>query len=69
MRFGNILHGFSSEIINETSQTPIKTFLQYFEQKSFTFSEISQPRLGKNMSIAMQNMTESLKKTVNYVQT
>ena len=61
MRFGNILHGFLSEI--STSQTPDKTFLQYFEQKSFTFSEISQPRLGKNMCIAMQNMTESLKKT------
>ena len=37
------------EIISETSQTPIKTFLELFEEISF-------------MSIAMQNMTESLKK-------
>ena len=59
--FENILHGFSSEIISETSKIPIKTFVQHFEQKNI-FSDISLPRLGKNMSITMQNMTKSPKK-------
>ena len=55
------------EIINETSQTPIKTFLHHFEPKIIIFSDISLPRLCKNMSIAMQNMTESPeKKPINY---
>ena len=44
------------EIISETSQTPIKTFLELFEEISF-------------MSIAMQNMTESLKKKKNQLTT
>ena len=30
--FEYILHGFSLEIISETLQTPIKTFVQHFEQ-------------------------------------
>ena len=55
------MHGFSSEIISETSKIPIKTFVQHFEQKNI-FSDISLPRLGKNMSITMQNMTKSKKK-------
>ena len=38
--FENILHGFLSEIISETSQTPIETFLQYFEEKRIIFSDI-----------------------------
>ena len=37
------------------------TLLQHFEQKSIIFSDISIPRIGKNMSIAMQIMTESQK--------
>ena len=36
-------------------------FFQYFEQQSIILSDISLLRLGKNMSIAMQNMTESKK--------
>ena len=47
--FEIILHVFLSEIISETSHTPIP---QYFEQKSLTFSDISMPKLSKNMSIA-----------------
>ena len=43
-------------------QTPIKTFLQLFEEKPIIFSNISLLRLGKNTSIAMQNITESSKK-------
>ena len=54
--FENILHGFSSKIISETSQTPTETFLQLFEEKSIIISNISLLRLGKNMSVAMQNM-------------
>ena len=38
--FENILHGFLSEIISETSQAPIETFLQYFEEKRIIFSDI-----------------------------
>ena len=59
--FQNILPGFLLEIISETSQTPIKMFLQHFALKSIILSDISLPRLGKNMSIAMQNLTESPK--------
>ena len=51
------MHGFSTEIISETLQTTIKTLVQYFEQKNI-FSDISLPRLGKNMSTALQNMNE-----------
>ena len=40
---------------------PIKTFLQLFVEKHI-FSNISLLRLGKNISIAMQNMTESSEK-------
>ena len=61
------MHGFLSEIITKTSQTPIKTFLQHFEQNNI-FNDISLPSLGKNVSIAMQNMTETPKKSVNYIQ-
>ena len=43
-------------------QTPIKTFLKFFEEKTIIFSNISLLRLGKNTSIAMQNITESSKK-------
>ena len=50
------------EVIRETLQTPIKTFLKYYDQKIIIFSDISLLRLGRNMSIAMQNMTESQKK-------
>ena len=64
--FENILHGLSWKIISETSQALIKTFVQHFEQKNI-FSDIPLPRRGKNMSIALQNMTKS-KKTVNYIQ-
>ena len=39
-------------------QTSIKTLVQDFEQKNI-FSDISLSRLGKNMSIALENMTES----------
>ena len=38
-------------------QTSIKTLVQDFEQKNI-FSDISLSRLGKNMSIALENMTE-----------
>ena len=55
-------------MICETSQTPINTFLKLFEEKIIVFSDISLPRLGKNKSIAVQNMTGSSKKSVNYVQ-
>lgn len=48
-----ILYAFLSEIICETSQTPIKTFLYHFKQKIFIFSDISLSRLGKNMGRAM----------------
>ena len=41
---------------------------KHFEQKSIIFSDISLTRLSKYMSIAMQNMTESKKKSVDYVQ-
>ena len=57
--FENTLRGCSSEIISETSQAPIKSFVQNFEQKIIIFSDISLPKLGKNIDIAMQNMTES----------
>ena len=43
-------------------QTPIKTFIQHFQEKSLIFSNISLLRLDKNASIAMQNITESSKK-------
>ena len=43
-------------------QTPIKTSLKFFEEKTIIFSNISKLRLGKNTSIAMQNITESSKK-------
>ena len=39
----------------------IKTLVQHFEQNNI-FSNISLPGLGKNVSIALQNMTESKKK-------
>ena len=39
--------GFLSEIISETLQTPIKTFLQHFEQKNIIFSDISLPKLDR----------------------
>ena len=42
-------------------QTSIKTLVQDFEQKNI-FSDISLSRLGKNMSIALENMTESPQK-------
>ena len=48
--FQNILQGFLSELINETSQGPIKTFLQHVNQKSIIFSDNSLPRLDKNMT-------------------
>ena len=54
------MHGISPEIISGTLQTPIKTLAQHFEQKNI-FIDISLPRLGKNMSIALHNMTESQK--------
>ena len=38
-------------------QTPNKNFLKHFEQRNI-FNDISLSRLGKNMSIAMQNMIE-----------
>ena len=38
--FENILHCFLLEVITETSQTPIETFLQHFEQESIIFSDI-----------------------------
>ena len=48
-------------MIRGTLLTSIKTFLQFAEEKHIIFSNISLLRLGKNMSIAMQNMTESKK--------
>ena len=54
------MHGISPEITSETLQTPIKTLARHFEQKDI-FIDISLLRLGKNMSIALQNMTESQK--------
>ena len=59
--FKNILHRFLLEVIRETLQTPIKTFPKYYDQKVIIFSDISLLRLRKNMSIAMENMTESQK--------
>ena len=50
----NILHGSSSQIISEASQTPIKAFIQYFEQQKNIFSDILLPRLGTNLSIALK---------------
>ena len=55
--FEDILHDFLLEIISETLQIPIKTILQLFEETRITISDISLLRLGKYMSIAMQNMT------------
>ena len=55
---------FHRKIITQTSQTPTKSFVQHFEEKSIIFIDISLPRLRKNMSIAMQSII--LKKTVNY---
>ena len=40
-------------------QTPTKTVLQLIVEKQIIFSNISLLRLGKDISIAMQNMTES----------
>ena len=45
---------------------PSKVLPNILSKKNI-FSDISMPRPGKNMSIAMQNMTESWK-TVNYAQ-
>ena len=54
------MHECSSEIISETLQTPISTLFQHFEQKNI-LRDISLSRLGKNVSIALQNITESQK--------
>ena len=59
MTFLKTLHGFLSEIISQTSHTPIKFIVQHFEQKNIIFTDTSLRRLGKNMSIALQNMTKS----------
>ena len=48
--------------ITDTEPSHIKIFLKHSEQKSIIFSDISMARIGKNMSIALQNMTESQKK-------
>ena len=42
---------------------PSKLLSNVLKKKMYlVFSDISLPRLGKNMSIALQNMTESKKK-------
>ena len=64
----NILHGFLLKIISETSQTPTKTFLWHFEQIHIVFSDISQPRLGKN-DYSYVKYDWISKKSINYVQT
>ena len=58
------MHECSLEIISETLQTPINTLFQHFEQKNI-FRDISLSRLDKNMSIALQNITESQKNKKN----
>ena len=58
MLFENILHEFSWETIREASKTPINIAVQHFEQTNI-YRDILLPRLGKNMSMALQNMTES----------
>ena len=50
--------------MSETLQTPINTLFQHFEQKNI-FRDISLSRLDKNMSIALQNITESQKNKKN----
>ena len=70
--FHNILQAVLSEVISETTQVPIKTFIQYFEQKSIIFSDISLPRLGKNMSIYSKLCKKWLnlqcpEKSINYM--
>ena len=52
-------HGLFCETLYKT---PIKTALQLFEEKRIAFSNTSFLQLGKNISIAMQNVTESPKK-------
>ena len=49
-------------------QTPMKLFSNVLSKKNILFSDISLPWLGKNMSITMQNMTESPKKSFYHVQ-
>ena len=58
MLFENILHEFSWEIISEASKTPINIAVQHFEQTN-VYRDILLPKLGKNMSMALQNMIES----------
>ena len=50
----------------ETLHTPIETFLQHLQPKSIIFCDFSLPRLGKNMRIAMQNMTIPPKQILKY---
>ena len=45
------------------------TFTLLFKEKCIIFSNISMLRLGNDMRITIQNITESKKKAVNYVQT
>ena len=58
MLFENILREFSWETISEASKTPINIAVQHFEETNI-YRDILLPRLGKNMSMALQNMTES----------
>ena len=45
--FENVLLGFLSEIISETLQEPIETFLQLFKEKRIKCSDLSWLRQGK----------------------
>ena len=56
------MHEFLWEEVIKALETPIETFRQLFEENGIIFSNILVLRLGKMISIAMQNMTESPKK-------
>ena len=57
MLFENILHEFSWETISGASKTPINIAVQHFEQTNI-YRDILLPRLGKNISMALQNMID-----------
>ena len=42
-------------------QTPIENSLQFYEENSIVFSNLSLLKQGKILNIAMQHMTESQK--------
>ena len=55
----NILHGFSSEIISETLQTPFKTLVQYFEQKIYLVTFHCQDKIKIWLNLKKNKQTNS----------